>query len=321
MYAASSHSVLLLDQIDGVNRDAWLALHRSPVVTSSEILAVCGLDQYRSPLELWAYKTGRKPPVEQNDFMWLGHQMEPIISALFSRRTGLELLPQKSIYRHAEFDWATASPDNFWLYSSGAPAGIVECKNTTHWNQYKWGDTYAPEAAVMQLNWQAGVIGLTSEPSYVAGLVGGSPEMFYMPKFNFSPDLFSQCMELAEKFLWFVRNDTPPDASARDRECLLSLLPTPVPENEFELGGDKVVRLLEDYNTAVNSRLDMEAELKFWKDKEDTCKNRLEQMMGNNSVAVLPDGRYAVRRETVYKQKVYPAKTTVGFSILKSRPK
>lgn len=321
MYNASSGLVLLLDEIDGKNYDAWLALHKSPCVTSSEILSVCGLDPYRSPLELWAYKTGRKPPVEQNDFMWLGHQMEPIISELFTRRTGLPLLRQKSIYRHSEFEWATASPDNFWLDSSGAPAGIVECKNTSHWNEFKWGDTYAPDAAVMQLNWQAGVTGLVHNESYIAGLVGGNPTMFYHPLFRFSPDLFSQCLSMADKFLWFVRNDTPPQVMARDRDALLEILPAPVDTIQKDLSVKDVGALLEEYDLAVNSRLDLESEIKFWKDKEQTAKNRIEQQMGDASLATLPDGRYAVRRTVQWKQKVYPAKTSVDFSIRKSRPK
>ena len=78
---------VLLENIH-LQRDEWLKLRKN-YIGSSEIGTICGLNPYSSPLQLWRYKTGRDSPREDNDFLWLGRRMEPVIGELFEKRTGL----------------------------------------------------------------------------------------------------------------------------------------------------------------------------------------------------------------------------------------
>ena len=211
---------VLIENVDA-NRAEWLA-RRKDTVGSSEIVTVCGLNKYQTPLELWAQKTGKVPEVEENEFMRLGRHMEPFIGELFARETGMIVRPANTLYGHPELDWATASPDFFCQADAMGELEIVEAKNVSVYRHAEYEDGNLPNGPHMQVVWQLGVLGL--QGGYVAALVGAAPNNFYKPHIEYSAELFDQMVGLADKFIENVRRDIPPEARGSDKKLIESLL-------------------------------------------------------------------------------------------------
>lgn len=65
---------------------------RTQYLGASDVASLLGLDEYRTPRDLWAEKTGQSPPKEDTEDIVRGHLMEPVIAELL-KRDGLTLFP------------------------------------------------------------------------------------------------------------------------------------------------------------------------------------------------------------------------------------
>ena len=169
-------------------REEWKEL-RKKTVGSSEIATIAGLNKFQTPLSLWAEKTGRTPPVEENEYMRLGTHLEPFIGSLFARTYGKSVFANTNLYVHPIHDFATATPDFFVTEHTieegnvvvEKSKGILECKSTSAHNLSNWQDGNIPNTAHLQIVWQMGIVGMVR--GWVAALVGGNPNDFFSPPF------------------------------------------------------------------------------------------------------------------------------------------
>ena len=158
--------------------------------------------------------------------MRLGTHMEPFIGQLFARRTGNAVFQNTKLYRHPQYEFATATPD-FFVDVVGIEGqnelvklgeGILECKNTSAHRLDDWKEGNIPNYAHLQIIWQMGIVGMAR--GWVAALVGANPNDFFTPPVEFDQSVFAQCIELAEKFMEMVKSDTPPAAKTADVKLL-----------------------------------------------------------------------------------------------------
>ena len=91
-----------------MTREQWLATRKTGI-PASDAAAILGLSPWKSPLDVWLEKTGRAPIQEiapkREDLFFLGHQLEPAIAAMYSRKTGRELLQvqeNRGLLRHPD---------------------------------------------------------------------------------------------------------------------------------------------------------------------------------------------------------------------------
>lgn len=291
------------------NRADWLEL-RSRSVGSSEIPTIVGLNKYQTPLQLWMQKTGRVPPVEDNDSMRLGRLMESFIGEKFGRDSGMEVRHADVLLAHPVHDQFTASPD-FWV-QAGSSVGILECKNVSYRRASEWADGDCPDHAQAQVQWQLAVSGLSD--GYVAGLVGAQVYEFHQRHFVLDPVVADRLFSAAHEFLQFVKTDTPPAAVAADRDLIESRMEI-VAGSLVELPGS-ALSLLERYEEFVALRKEREKSAKAVKVEEDSLRAQIELLLGNSSVGSV--GAYSVEVKRINK----PAYTTkpssyVGFSVKK----
>lgn len=285
------------------NKVQFEELHKQPLVSSSEIAAVCGLG-WSSPLELWAIKTGRKVVdlSAQSDLLWIGHKLEPVIAELFERKTGKKLSRVNQVWRSVEFPFATCSPDYMFEDEKGDKI-IVEIKSTKYYNKDAWSTEKAPDHAHCQLMWQMGISGFNAY-GYCAGLIGGDPDQFYYPMFGFDQLIFESMVRKAERFVELVKCDTPPEAIARDKRSITTIFGQPQ---------EKVTQELDDSAVALIRQIE---ELTLEKSKSDEVsiglKEKIEELKiklwsKTNNSAVSLAGDYVVLCREV-KRKAY----TVG---------
>lgn len=257
-------------------------------IGSSDIAAICGLTpQWRTPLQVWAEKTGKLEKPAQNNAMWLGTALEPVIGAYWSRESGLEVQPNTKMFRLAPEEWAVAIPDFF--YQAGSDICVLECKHRNWFSRTILEEGKAPDADVVQVMWQLGVMGF--QRGELAALV--DKDLYRVPiEYNYG--LFTALLEAAARFREFCLTDTPPEVMAQDVE-VLKRLHTLRDESIVELPVEAEI-LFQNYERTRQERLHLENQAKQCAEVEDKIKADLLLKIGNASVGRV--GNYEIRVKT-----------------------
>ena len=97
------------------NRQTWLAERRKRF-GCSDIPAIMGEDKYRSPLEVWAEKSGIYVPEDEMMVKAeFGLEMEPYLLHRFSQKTGRKVCWNKHMFVSKRYPWLSGTPDSFDL--------------------------------------------------------------------------------------------------------------------------------------------------------------------------------------------------------------
>jgi len=196
----------------------WLAA-RADGIGSSDMPVIAGESPYRSPLELWAEKTGKVGPAEiepaTRKLMDIGKRMEPVLLDLYEAETGRKARRAPRMLAHPEIPWARASLD------AEAPVRrIVEAK-WTHARRWSQGDP-VPADVLIQVQWQMFVTGRRVVD--VVALVG--PELRIV-EIGRDEAMIDDLLFLAADFWQHVQDGTPPavDGSESTRRALARIHP------------------------------------------------------------------------------------------------
>ena len=79
----------------------WLE-YRKKGIGGSDASVVCGISRYKSPVELWMEKTDQLPYQEAGEAAYWGSQLEALVRAEFTKRTGIEVRPVKQLLQGEE---------------------------------------------------------------------------------------------------------------------------------------------------------------------------------------------------------------------------
>lgn len=199
-------------------------------IGASEVGAVLGLDKYRSPLDVWAYKTGR---VEQglavpSQAAKMGHLLEPIVAQL-AEETYVGGFPTCAVTLDASDTvvgraaWHRATPDRLVTIEGAGlyDRFLLECK-TKSWNTFKEfgapGTDEVPDSIALQALWQMDVTGLRR--CDVAVLVDGREFALYRIPFDadLAQDVFDRVGDWWERYV--VADVEPPVSRASDLHYL-----------------------------------------------------------------------------------------------------
>lgn len=150
--------------------DEWLRCRRMGV-GGSDVAAIMGLSPWRSPIEVWADKTGRAEPEDMSGKPWIewGNLLEPLVGRKYgSEHPERKVRRLNAICRSTRRPWALASLD----YEVRDPAlgwGVLEIK-TAH-DDRAWADG----VPVWYLTQVTHYMSVTDRPfADVAVLIGGS---------------------------------------------------------------------------------------------------------------------------------------------------
>lgn len=113
----------------GMSREDWLSERRKSL-GGSDIGAVLGLNQYATPYTVWAEKTGRLSPKEDNEAMRQGRDLEQYVADRFSERSGKVAHRYNYLLRNDAAPYLHANIDRR-IY--GEKSGL-ECKTTSALN-------------------------------------------------------------------------------------------------------------------------------------------------------------------------------------------
>ena len=185
----------------------------------SDAAAACGLDRYRSQVQLWCELTGRveRPPASEAA-QW-GLLLQPLIAQQVETNTDYEIMPAPADpFVHPEHDWMIGHLDGF---AANGERGVAEFKTCSLRLAPAWDNNEIP------LHYQAQglhYLAVTGLPYVLYGcLIGG--QQLVTRRLDRNDNAIQLLIQEEQRFLEYVANDEPPPPAAGDTELLKRLYP------------------------------------------------------------------------------------------------
>ncbi len=158
--------------IADMSHEDWLAERRKSL-GGSDVGAIVGLHRYATPYTVWAEKTGRIPPKEDNEAMRQGRDLERYVAERFTERSGKKVQRYSYLLRDGSVPYLHANIDRRVV---GERSGL-ECKTASSWNAALYAGGGFPESYYAQCVAYLAVTGW--ERWYLAALVLGQSFHIY----------------------------------------------------------------------------------------------------------------------------------------------
>ena len=253
----------------------WLE-YRKQGIGGSDASVVCGINRYKSPVELWMEKTDQMPSQEAGEAAYWGTQLEPFVRAEFTKRTGIEVIHTMQLLQSEEHPFMLANLDGICEVPDVGTC-IFEAKTASAYKAGEWEDTI-PDEYMLQVQHYMAVTGYAG--TYIAVLIGGNT--FKWRFVERDEELVSMLIELEAAFWNHVQDGTPPplDGSDASAKFLAERFPMSKPTSHITLP-DTAADLLAQYEACE--------ELEIVTEKKQKAENLLKEMMGENEVGTTGD--------------------------------
>ena len=266
----------VLAQTDNMPYEDWLS-YRKLGIGGSDASVVCGISRYKSPVELWMDKTDQLPVQEAGEAAYWGTQLETLVRAEFTKRTGIEVKQIKQLLQSEEYPFMLANLDGICDVPDTGPC-IFEAKTASAYKAAEWEDAI-PDEYQLQVQHYMAVTGY--QGAYVAVLIGGNS--FKWKFIERDEELISMLIELESAFWNHIQNGTPPplDGSDASAKFLSERFPNSVPKSQIELP-DTAANLLAQYDEAIE-------QLETITEQKQRAENLLKEMLGDNEIGTAGD--------------------------------
>lgn len=257
---------------------------RKNYIGASESAAALGLSRWKTPLQLWAEKTGAVEPDDLSDVLAIevGTELEDLVCKLFTKRTGKEVRRVNETIYHPEYRFIAANIDRRVV----AEDAVLEAKTASQWKVREWEGEEIPQEYVIQVMHQLAVTG--RKKGYIAVLIGGN-QQFVWKEIHRDEGLVKDIIKKEVRF-WneFVIPKILPAVTAYDRTTLQSL---------YQYANEKEIALGDDANRLIESLEGLEADAKVLESAIDKEKNGLRAMLGENSFGYTDKYRVSWREQ------------------------
>lgn len=141
--------------VKGLSKAEWLRL-RKEGIGGSDAGAVCGMNPYRSAMDVFCDKVSAEVEETDNEAMRQGRDLEDYVARRFMEATGLKVRRSNVMYRNREYPFMLADVDRLVV---GERAGL-ECKTASAYSADKWKDGRIPAHYEIQCHHYMAVTGL-----------------------------------------------------------------------------------------------------------------------------------------------------------------
>lgn len=250
----------------GMSHDEWLA-HRKKAIGGSDAAAIIGMNAYSSPYSVWAEKLDKTPPVEENEAMRLGHDLEEYVAQRFTEATGKKVQRENAIIYNPEYPFAHANIDRKVV---GEDA-ILECKTTSILNLSKFKNGEFPDNYYTQCMHYLAVTGC--KKAYLAVLVLGKEFLTF--EIERDEDEIAALMKAEEEFWGYVKNGTPPpvDGMKATTEAIGAVYPNA--SNNTAIG-------LYPFDLMLKRRESLKTQIAIMEDQVREIENQIKSEMGDH---------------------------------------
>lgn len=267
-------AAIVLASTENMSYENWLE-NRRQGIGGSDASVVCGINRYKSPVELWMEKTSQLPQQGAGETAYWGTQLEPLVRLEFSKRTGIEVRLEKQLLQSEEHPFMLANLDGVCQHPEFGPC-IFEAKTASAYKAGEWEDSI-PDEYQLQIQHYMAVTGY--QGAYIAVLIGGNT--FRWKFVERDEELISMLIELESDFWGHVQSLTPPplDGSKASAKFLAERFPNSLPCSQITLP-ETAVELLHQYDEACE-------QLKAITERKQEAENLLKEMMGEKEVGTV----------------------------------
>lgn len=254
---------------NNLSYEQWLE-YRKTGIGGSDASVVCGINKYRSPVELWLEKTGQLPYQEAGEAAYWGTQLEPVVRSEFTKRTGIEVKLVKQLLQSEEHPFMQANLDGICEHPDYGTC-IFEAKTASAYKSNEWENSI-PAEYMLQIQHYMSVTGYKG--TFIAVLIGGNT--FKWKYIERDDEIIEMLIHLEADFWEHIVNKTPPplDGSEASEKFLSDRYPESIPQSRIILPPEADVLIKEyDKETAI---LNEAAE------RRQRAENLLKEMLGNN---------------------------------------
>ena len=154
-----------------MSHEEWLESRRIGI-GGSDVAAILGLNNYKTPLQVWEEKTNpQAKEVEVNAKMRAGIMLEHVVAQWFSEDTGLKVQKDNKIRVHKDIPFFIANVDRIIVSENGSGPGVLEVKTTSGYIAKNWEAGEVPLHYYAQLQHYLNVTGY--KYGYIAVLIDG----------------------------------------------------------------------------------------------------------------------------------------------------
>lgn len=295
-------------------RKDWLMLRKNGI-GGSDAGAVCGLNPYMSPLEVYVSKTceDMHEEVPDNEAMREGRDFEDYVAKRFMEASGLKVRRSNMMYASKEHPFMIADIDRLVTGREGGIMGL-ECKTASPYSAEKWKDGKIPAHYIIQCYHYMAVLG--AKLWYIAVMVYGR-EFKYM-KIERDEEIIQQLIRIEENF-WknnvMKRIMPEPDGS----EAAEAFINRHFAESRKELsipltGFDEKLHRREEITGLINQldteKKKIEQEIKAYMDEAEYARNENFLVSWKNSITNRIDTkRLKAEMPDVYERFLNPVRS------------
>lgn len=221
-------------------------------IGGSDVGAIVGLSPYKSAVDVWIDKVGRKetPPADDAIHLRFGQHLEPFVAQEYERATGRLTHEVPNTLRHkdhphlfAHVDRLVTNQGGIALDAEGQPCTdtLLECKTASAFTGDQWGQEWTdqvPPAYLAQCIWYMGITGCAN--AHLAVLLGNCDFRVY----NVTRDVeLERALFAAAIKFWdeHVLTQVPPEPVTRDD--VVKLYPREASGCELEADEELLVQL------------------------------------------------------------------------------
>jgi len=270
-------AAFVLASTDGLTHEEWLAYRRLGIGGSDASVA-CGVNKYKSPVELWLEKTGQQISEDTSEAAYWGTKLESIVRDEFTLRTGIKVIPVNKILQSKDYPFMLANLDGVCLCPEHGKC-IFEAKTANAFKAGEWEDNDVPHEYILQIQHYLCVTGYNG--AYIAVLIGGNAfQWTFVPR---DEEIISMLIRIERDFWMLVQDDVPPPLDGTDActKFISRYYAECVPKSKIKLP-NSAVSLITEFNDA--------------KEQENICAarkqraaNLLKQMLGEHEIGTIGD--------------------------------
>jgi len=267
-------------------------INRNEIIGGSDISGIMGLSRWRTPLQVWAEKTGKVPREEKDtEYQAVGRDMEEYVSRWFSAQTGKKLRRDRRTFRHEKYPYMVGHIDR-WVVGEEA---VFEAKTANEYKMKEWEDENIPPEYLLQVMWYLGI--LKKKVGHIACLVGGNKRL--RKDVEYDDGLFQKMVEAAKTFHdeYLVKNQMPA-VMADDSDFLAQLYPSQIPDAILDVEGDKE----QEINNLIEERVGGKQVIKDAQKELDLIDAKLKMMMKESEA--IRTGQYLVTWKAQVQERI-----------------
>lgn len=260
---------MAIKKIKRGDRTEWLQL-RKQCIGGADAAAVCGLNEFQSPYNLWAEKVGVIPAFEGNLRTDFGAFAEDFIAKRFEQETGKKVRRNNFSLVNSAFPWGICDLDREIIGESA----LLECKCTNELSLKHYANGDYPARFFVQIMHYLAITGF--EKAYLAVLIGTGRD-FKIFEIERDEAEISALMALEEQFYGYMTSGNPPpiDGSDSTREALQAQQSEPTDEEPEPAD-------LSDKKQVLDTLMEINAAIGQLESQRDAIKNQLIESIGDS---------------------------------------